>query len=893
MALVWALRSFDQLIMGFLGHRTAKALRRISTLVVLALAAVLMTVPAAVASSLVTVSGVVALSDGTPVGNATVTYTDGVSQSKVTTQTGADGSYSLQASPGSGQIGVYGDGNCGGFSSPASVPSLPWCLISEAALTVTGDLSQDLTLPLVHQVTVHVVDFATGQPVAGARLGAGGNDTRFDVPLIASAGSRAVFFPFAGYAPGGTVITDADGNLTIPVVDSTQGPPGYTFSATDPTNPARTASSDTGPVTTDTTLTITLPDVPALPASVATASSDSTSVTVQWTAPANDGGSPLTGYVITATAEPLAPAGALVRTSSAATAFLDVRLLTSAPGRTVIARPADRAALIGGLISGTRYLISVSGQNKVGNGQPVSVIAQTAIVTPDPPSDVGAQAWNTSAVVVSWTSPSSDGGSPITQYTVKASPGQASCTVGGTATVGTVSGLTNGTAYTFTVTAINAMGASAASAPSEPVTSAGVPGVPGNVTAVPSDGAAVVSWADANANGSAIGAYTVTASPGGADTIVDGAVTTATINGLTNGIPYTFRVVATNGIGDSTPSPASAAITPLGVPTPPTITSAQAGDKNAAVSWAAPNANGSPILGYKLTATPGGAVASVAASLNSATVSGLTNGTAYTFSVTATNAAGTSLASATSAAVTPRTVIAAYYASLGGPSSYLGLPVGVEYVTDSGWAQNYTGGRIYWSAATGAHAVTGTILATYGKLGGPAGVAGFPTTDTTNITAAVSGKTVVTGQYEAFAGGNVYSSSSGAWFLTGPSLTKYLAIKGPAGVAGYPNGSTTNITTVVAGKTVITGQYTRFAAGGNYIYHYGTATSAYLIGGAIRAKWVTLKSQAGVIGYPTSDAYTLIGLVRQNFQHGTLTHHESNHVVTRDCGSNGVSGLTR
>jgi hypothetical protein len=75
---------------------------------------------------------------------------------------------------------------------------------------------------------------------------------------------------------------------------------------------------------------------------------------------------------------------------------------------------------------------------------------------------------------VSWTAPA-NGGSPITSYTITpyvGSVAQTPTTITGTppATQTTIGGLTNGTAYTFTVTATNAVGPSAPSAPSNVVT---------------------------------------------------------------------------------------------------------------------------------------------------------------------------------------------------------------------------------------------------------------------------------------------------------------------------------------------------------------------------------------------------------------------------------------
>lgn len=89
-------------------------------------------------------------------------------------------------------------------------------------------------------------------------------------------------------------------------------------------------------------------------------------------------------------------------------------------------------------------------------------------------------------------------------------------------------------------------------------------------------------------------------------------------------------------------------------PSAPTSVVAAAGDSSASVSWNAPAAaGGSPIISYTVTASPGGASATTNGSTTTATVPGLTNGSAYTFTVTASNAAGTSDPSAASSAVTP------------------------------------------------------------------------------------------------------------------------------------------------------------------------------------------------------------------------------------------------
>src|SRR5207245_7612897 len=132
-------------------------------------------------------------------------------------------------------------------------------------------------------------------------------------------------------------------------------------------------------------------------------------------------------------------------------------------------------------------------------------------------------AGNASATV-SLTAPASDGGSAITSYTVSSSPSGASATVAGTSA--TLTGLTNGTTYTFTVIATNAVGNSAPSLASNsvtPVAPATVPGAPRAVTATAGNASASVSWtAPASDGGSAITSYTVTSSPAGASPTVAG-----------------------------------------------------------------------------------------------------------------------------------------------------------------------------------------------------------------------------------------------------------------------------------------------------------------------------------------------------------------------------------
>jgi len=268
---------------------------------------------------------------------------------------------------------------------------------------------------------------------------------------------------------------------------------------------------------------------------------------------------------------------------------------------------------------------------------------------PGAPTGVAAAAGNGKATVT-WHAVAA--APAITGYTVTAAPGGATCTTTGALTC-TVNGLTNGTSYFVSVTATNADGTGPPSAVAA-VTPATVPGTPTNVTATAGNTQATVTWtAPASTGGATITQYVVTASGGGGQTCTwsSGALTCA-VTGLVNGAQYTFTVVAQNRAGTGAASATSNAIMPIGAPPSPTGASATAGDQQATVNCTAPVTNGgATITSYTATASPGGARASAPSC--PITVTGLTDGTAYTFTVTVTNTLGTSPPSTASNAVTP------------------------------------------------------------------------------------------------------------------------------------------------------------------------------------------------------------------------------------------------
>jgi titin len=357
---------------------------------------------------------------------------------------------------------------------------------------------------------------------------------------------------------------------------------------------------------------------------------------VTWDAPTNDGGVPISSYTIT----------------SSPPDFAVILTMPFSP-LSIIATP---------LTNGTSYTFTVFATNTKGDS-PLSdpSAAVMPVGAPDPPTNVVATPGNASADVT-WDSPQSSGGSAITSYTVTSNPGNISITTPQLSA--TFSTLVNGTQYTFTVFATNAIGDSIESTPSSPVTPATVPNAPLNAFAIAGNGEAQVLWDfPAFDGGSPIINFTVTSIPAtvsGPQTTPDDS-TTLIFLGLTNGTPYTCTVYATNLIGNSPASALTTPVTPAGVtaPGPPqTVSASLDAPGKILVSWSAPVSDGgSSVLSYKIYADPPDVAAqSVSSAFTTVDFDNtLTNGTLYTFTVTATNAIGESLPSA-GATATPVTL---------------------------------------------------------------------------------------------------------------------------------------------------------------------------------------------------------------------------------------------
>ncbi len=231
----------------------------------------------------------------------------------------------------------------------------------------------------------------------------------------------------------------------------------------------------------------------------------------------------------------------------------------------------------------------------------------------------------------------------------------------------TFTGLTNGTEYTFAVRAVNGTVESAAA--TVDATPIAIPNAPENLSAAPGDDQVALSWD--NPSDTSITKYQVRSkvrnsddstytawtdiSGSGADTL------THTVTGLTNGTEYTFAVRAVNDTGNGLVATVNAR--PIAVPDAPTISSVTPGDRQVALEWADPD--DSSITMYQVsskvkdsddstyTAWANIAVTDPDAPPTGYIVTGLTNGTEYTFAVRVENASGVGAVATATATMQP------------------------------------------------------------------------------------------------------------------------------------------------------------------------------------------------------------------------------------------------
>ena len=306
-----------------------------------------------------------------------------------------------------------------------------------------------------------------------------------------------------------------------------------------------------------------------------------------------------------------------------------------------------------GLTPSTNYFFAVTATNATGTSPQSGVASATTSApgAPSAPTSLVATAGNAS-VNLSWTAPSSNGGSPITGYVVYYSSSSGSELTGSSystsATTATISSLNNATTYYFEVVATNGYGDSVVSNEAS-ATPAGVASAPTLTAATPGAGNVTLRWTAPGSNGgSALTGYVVydgtTASPTTKVTSVSSSTTSVTVSSLTAGTTYYFEVVATNAAGSSPASNVLSAVPTVAAPGTPGSLSARASGTTVNLSWRASTGSGPITYTVKrsTSSSMSNAVSSSAGTSTTFAATGLSTSTRYYFEVIATNSGGSS-----------------------------------------------------------------------------------------------------------------------------------------------------------------------------------------------------------------------------------------------------------
>ena len=354
----------------------------------------------------------------------------------------------------------------------------------------------------------------------------------------------------------------------------------------------------------------------------------------------------------------------------------DYRVLATATSGLAVTFASTTSAVCTVTAGGIVHLASVGSctlaATQAGDGtySAADTVTRTFTVSPGLPS--APRIWSISAssgaATLTFAAPDDTGGAAIAAYTIVAtptpgSPGSPVSSSACTASPCTIRGLTDGTAYTVTIAAINVAGTGPASTASPQVTPRSDPLAVGNLRAsTPTNGSVTLTWtAPTSLGGGVFQSYNVYYRATGAawplipyDLV---ATTTSTVSGLASGVTYEFLVIVVTSTNPqetppnaSGPDAATVTATVPSAPTPPRNLSAlYVTDTSIVVSWAYPASDGgSPVTAYPVVLTRGAICSTPNLDATSrtatCTVSGLVTGTAYTISVSATNAVGSSSA---------------------------------------------------------------------------------------------------------------------------------------------------------------------------------------------------------------------------------------------------------
>jgi len=342
-------------------------------------------------------------------------------------------------------------------------------------------------------------------------------------------------------------------------------------------------------------------------------------VTLTWTAPADNGGSDITSYRIYHS-----------ETSGSET------LLTTVTNTTFTYTDSP-------LVNGKTYYYKVGAVNSAGEEGLSKEVFSTPATVPSAPTGLTATPGD-GEVALSWTAPS-NGGDMIDYYIVYQDGAALKDNPSGTSI--TITGLTNGQEYTFAVAAYNSLGKGANSTEAKATPDASATGLnaPTNLQATSGNGRVTLTWvAPSTDGGNPVSGYKVyRGTTAGSETLLVtvGNVTTYTDSSVSNGQTYYYTVSAVNSNGEGPQSDEDSA-TPVAVSTVPSAPLALAsadGNGQVTLTWTAPASDGGSSIDYYIVYRDGVDVGHSAGT--STTVTGLTNGQQYSFTVAAHNSMGT------------------------------------------------------------------------------------------------------------------------------------------------------------------------------------------------------------------------------------------------------------
>ena len=404
------------------------------------------------------------------------------------------------------------------------------------------------------------------------------------------------------YQDGIDVVHNASTSVTVPGLNNAQTY-GFAVAAHNSVGVGpRTAVVSAAPAQTQT--------IPGVPTGLTVTAGDG-QVVLSWSAPVNNGGASIDYYLVLING-------------------------TASPDRYT-----TDSATFTGLSNGHTYSFTVIAHNLIGTSVQSSTVTATPFATmtvPDLPTGLRALPGD-GQVVLSWSVPDSNGGSPIDYYLVSVDgvAGPDHYSTNSTA----IPHLINGQMYSFTVAAHNVVGMSAESSAvaSTPTPATTIPDVPTGLTVIPGDGQIRLSWIVPSSDGGAAIDYYVVYQDGNDAYHVNES--SKTITGLTNGQSFVFAIAAHNAMGTGARSLTVSAMpsTTVTVPDVPTGISAMPGDGQIKLFWSAPGNNGGADIDYYLVYVDGVALPENFTN-NSAFVSGLINGQSYNLTVAAHNVAG-------------------------------------------------------------------------------------------------------------------------------------------------------------------------------------------------------------------------------------------------------------